>query len=68
MGLAANLDLAVDELLTSDLSQFAQATDYDSVSFSGVLANGQNRFSGTGAELIADPDVARSFLGGEAKR
>jgi branched-chain amino acid transport system ATP-binding protein len=31
-----------------------------------VLANGQNRFTGTGAELIADPDVARSFLGGEA--
>jgi branched-chain amino acid transport system ATP-binding protein len=33
-----------------------------------VLASGQNRFSGTGAELIADPDVAKSFLGGEAKR
>lgn len=32
-----------------------------------VLANGQNRFTGTGAELIADPEVARSFLGGEAK-
>jgi branched-chain amino acid transport system ATP-binding protein len=32
-----------------------------------VLANGQNRFTGTGAELIADPDVARSFLGGEAR-
>ena len=30
-----------------------------------VLANGQNRFTGTGAELIADPEVARSFLGGE---
>jgi branched-chain amino acid transport system ATP-binding protein len=29
-----------------------------------VLANGQNRFTGTGAELIADPDVAKSFLGG----
>ena len=29
-----------------------------------VLAQGQNRFSGTGAELIADPDVAKSFLGG----
>ena len=29
VGLGANLDLAVDELLTSDLSQFAQATDYD---------------------------------------
>ncbi|GHA25788.1 ABC transporter ATP-binding protein [Devosia pacifica] len=29
-----------------------------------VLANGQNRFTGTGAELIADPEVARSFLGG----
>lgn len=33
-----------------------------------VLANGQNRFTGTGAELIADPEVARSFLGGEAKK
>jgi branched-chain amino acid transport system ATP-binding protein len=29
-----------------------------------VLAGGQNRFTGTGAELIADPEVARSFLGG----
>ncbi len=29
-----------------------------------VLAGGQNRFGGTGAELIADPDVARIFLGG----
>jgi branched-chain amino acid transport system ATP-binding protein len=29
-----------------------------------VLANGQNRFTGTGPELIADPDVAKSFLGG----
>jgi branched-chain amino acid transport system ATP-binding protein len=30
-----------------------------------VLASGQNRFTGTGAELLADPEVARSFLGGE---
>lgn len=30
-----------------------------------VLANGQNRFTGTGAELLADPEVAKSFLGGE---
>jgi len=29
-----------------------------------VLANGQNRFTGTGQELINDPEVARSFLGG----
>ena len=29
-----------------------------------VLANGQNRFTGTGPELIADPEVAKSFLGG----
>ena len=29
-----------------------------------VLSQGQNRFTGTGAELIADPDVAKSFLGG----
>jgi branched-chain amino acid transport system ATP-binding protein len=28
-----------------------------------VLAGGQNRFTGTGAELLADPEVARSFLG-----
>lgn len=33
-----------------------------------VLAGGQNRFTGTGQELIADPEVARSFLGGEAKQ
>lgn len=32
-----------------------------------VLAGGQNLFTGTGRELIEDPDVARSFLGGEAK-
>ena len=29
-----------------------------------VLANGQNRFTGTGHELLNDPDVAKSFLGG----
>ena len=29
-----------------------------------VLAQGTNRFTGTGAELIADPEVAKSFLGG----
>jgi branched-chain amino acid transport system ATP-binding protein len=29
-----------------------------------VLANGENRFTGTGADLIADPEVAKSFLGG----
>lgn len=29
-----------------------------------VLAGGRNRFTGTGAELLGDPEVARSFLGG----
>ncbi|WP_196260713.1 ABC transporter ATP-binding protein [Pelagibacterium limicola] len=29
-----------------------------------VLASGQNRFTGTGRELLDDPDVAKSFLGG----
>ena len=29
-----------------------------------VLANGENRFDGTGAELLADPDVGRLYLGG----
>ncbi len=29
-----------------------------------VLANGQNRFTGTGHELLNDPEVAKSFLGG----
>ncbi len=29
-----------------------------------VLANGQNSFTGTGQELLSDPDVAKSFLGG----
>src|SRR5215217_7520917 len=29
-----------------------------------VLASGQNRFTGTGPELIDDPEVAKSFLGG----
>ncbi len=30
-----------------------------------VLATGKNRFTGTGPELIADPEVAKSFLGAE---
>lgn len=29
-----------------------------------VLASGQNRFTGTGQELLDDPEVAKSFLGG----
>ena len=29
-----------------------------------VIANGRNRFSGTGQALLDDPDVAKSFLGG----
>jgi branched-chain amino acid transport system ATP-binding protein len=29
-----------------------------------VLANGQNSYTGTGSELLANPEVARSFLGG----
>lgn len=29
-----------------------------------VLANGENRYDGTGQELLADPDVARLYLGG----
>lgn len=29
-----------------------------------VLATGRNRFTGSGADLLADPDVAKSFLGG----
>lgn len=29
-----------------------------------VLASGQNLFTGTGQELLNDPEVARSFLGG----
>lgn len=29
-----------------------------------VLANGENRFDGTGRELLSDPDVARLYLGG----
>jgi len=31
-----------------------------------VLAGGKNRFTGTGADLLADPEVAKSFLGGGA--
>ncbi len=29
-----------------------------------VLAQGENRYEGTGADLMADPEVRRSFLGG----
>jgi len=32
-----------------------------------VLVDGQNRHTGTGAELIADREVARMFLGGRAE-
>lgn len=39
-----------------------QALGFASKGF--VLANGQNRFTGTGQELLDDPEVARSFLGG----
>ena len=39
-----------------------QALAFASMGF--VLAQGQNRFTGTGPELIADPEVAKSFLGG----
>ncbi len=39
-----------------------QALEFASKGF--VLANGKNRFTGTGQELLNDPDVARSFLGG----
>ncbi|MCF4099375.1 ABC transporter ATP-binding protein [Maritalea mediterranea] len=39
-----------------------QALEFASKGF--VLANGKNRFTGTGQELLDDPEVARSFLGG----
>ncbi len=39
-----------------------QALAFADVGF--VLAQGDNRFTDTGAALIADPDVAKSFLGG----
>jgi len=29
-----------------------------------VLVQGRNAYTGTGKELLADPDVRRSFLGG----
>jgi branched-chain amino acid transport system ATP-binding protein len=29
-----------------------------------VLVQGANRFMGSGADLLADPDVRKSFLGG----
>jgi branched-chain amino acid transport system ATP-binding protein len=29
-----------------------------------VLVQGANRYTNTGANLLADPDVRRSFLGG----
>ena len=29
-----------------------------------VLVTGENKFSGTGKELLNDPEVRRSFLGG----
>ena len=39
-----------------------QALEFASKGF--VLANGKNRFTGTGRERLDDPEVARSFLGG----
>ena len=29
-----------------------------------VLVQGANRYTGTGAQLMADPEVRRTFLGG----
>ena len=29
-----------------------------------VLANGENRFTGSGRELLENPEVAQAFLGG----
>ncbi len=29
-----------------------------------VLANGENRFEGTGKQLLTDPEVGRLYLGG----
>lgn len=39
-----------------------QALEFADVGF--VLATGKNRFTGPGKDLIADPEVAKSFLGG----
>ena len=39
-----------------------QALEFASKGF--VLAGGNNRFTGTGRELLDDPEVAQSFLGG----
>ncbi|TDQ61615.1 branched-chain amino acid transport system ATP-binding protein [Maritalea mobilis] len=39
-----------------------QALEFATKGF--VLASGKNRFTGTGRELLDDPEVARSFLGG----
>ncbi len=39
-----------------------QALEFASKGF--VLAGGKNRFTGTGRELLDDPEVAQSFLGG----
>jgi branched-chain amino acid transport system ATP-binding protein len=55
-----NKDGAVGILMVEQNAR--QALAFASRGF--VLANGQNRFTGTGAELIADPEVAKSFLGG----
>ena len=39
-----------------------QALDIADVGY--VLVQGANRYTGTGAELMADPEVRRTFLGG----
>jgi len=39
-----------------------QALEFATKGF--VLAGGKNRYTGTGRELLDDPEVARSFLGG----
>lgn len=53
-------DTGVGILMVEQNAQ--QALAFASKGF--VLANGQNRFTGTGKELLDDPDVAKSFLGG----
>jgi branched-chain amino acid transport system ATP-binding protein len=49
----------------SALIQVADARKAFEIADTGfVLVQGRNRFADTGASLMADPDVRRSFLGG----
>ena len=59
---AKKLGVDTDALLVSQPDTGEQALEIADIGY--VLVQGTNRYTGTGAELMADPEVRRTFLGG----